>query len=373
MIEGGKLGESQSVISPAPQSFPSHKSTPVARTGTGLRSANLRSRVKQLLLATLLILSTVSPVLAEWSATTVGQLFYTDDVALFSATRRSGLDGDHSQPVLDTSETGKGKDMVFEPTLRVMKYIPSSWGETAFTARVRGFVYAVNPEFSQTSVQLEAVHAFTPQTAIRLRYYTTPSQLLGKVEEHRSGHHEHVNERLTSHIGTIRFDQHLSDHWEVQLLGRAGIRRYNEAFAQRDTFLWTIGPHLVWHMTHHAKMVLGYHYERGLAEGRHQEQFEDDTSYVHHFASVGLEVDLMEHLELELDFHYERNNWKSGMPGDERFGGHENVYLGSGRLLYQVADNASLMLTVQRSNRQQNFHQTHDHNTNVSLGVLYRF
>jgi len=57
-----------------------------------------------------------------------GALFYTDNANLFSATRRSSLDGDPSQPVLDTSPFGHGKDMVFEPNLRVMKFIPSSWG-----------------------------------------------------------------------------------------------------------------------------------------------------------------------------------------------------------------------------------------------------
>lgn len=67
-----------------------------------------------------------SPALAEWSATGGGALFYTDNANLFSATRRSSLDGDPSQPVLDTSAFGHGKDMVFEPNLRVMKFFLGS-------------------------------------------------------------------------------------------------------------------------------------------------------------------------------------------------------------------------------------------------------
>ena len=300
-------------------------------------------------------------------------MFYTDDTALFSATRHSSLDGDPSQPVLDISRTGVGSDMVFEPTIRVMKYIPSSYGKTEFVFRARGFMYAVNPEFSQANLHLEAVHAFTAATAVRLRYFTVPNQLLGLTEERRSGTDQLQDERVTSHLGSIRLDQRLSEHWEVQLFGRAGSRHYNEPFEQRNTLLWTVGPHLVWHMTHHTRMVFGYHYERGLAQGRHHPEFRDDISYVHHFAAVSLETQLMEHLELELDFHYERNNFTSGLLDDERNGGHENIFQGNGRLFYQVTDRTTLMLTVQRANRRQNFEQTHDHNTNVSAGLIYRF
>lgn len=300
-------------------------------------------------------------------------MYYTDDVALFSATRHSSLDGDPSQPVLDVSRTGFGKDMVFEPYMRLSKLIPSSWGETELSMRVRGFIYATNPEFSQTSIYLEAIHGFTPRTVLRLRYYTLPDQLLGLTDEHRHEHETLQDMRVTSHLGTVRLDHRLSDHWEVQFLARAGIRNFNDPFRQRDTLLWRVGPHLVYHMNHHARVILGYQYERGLAEGRHEVALHDDASYVHHFASIGLEADLTEHLELELDFHYERNNFTTGMPEDERFGGHENIYLGSGRLSYQLTDHTAVSLTVQRSNRRQNFLQTHDHNTNVSVGAVYRF
>lgn len=333
--------------------------------------------LKILVTGLVLLLSAVSPVFAAaphtgWSAIGGGSLFYTDDVALFSATRRSSLDGDPSQPVLDVSRTGIGKDMVFEPYVRLSKLIPSSFGETELSVRVRGFVYATNPEFSQASMYLEAIHGFTPRTVLRLRYFTAPDQLLGQTELHGS---ENILQdmRVTSHLGTIRLDHRLSEHWEIQLLGRAGIRNFNDPFVQRDTLLWRIGPHLLYHLNHHARVILGYHYERGLAEGRHEAELHDDVSYVHHFASIGIEADLMEHLELELDFHYERNNFTSGNPDDERFDGHENIFLGSGRLSYQLTDHTALTFMVQRSNRRQNFHQTHDHNTNVSLGAVYRF
>ena len=90
-----------------------------------------------LVVAAMLMLSTASPAMAEWSATAGGVLFYTDDVALFSATNRSGLDGDPSQPVLDTSSTGIGKDMVFEPEFRVGTVVPSSLGQTTFSVKAQ--------------------------------------------------------------------------------------------------------------------------------------------------------------------------------------------------------------------------------------------
>lgn len=334
------------------------------------RSASVWSMMAGL--SFLLFFGTVSPASAEWSTTGGGSFFYTDDVALFSATRRSSLDGDPSQPVLDVSRTGIGKDMVFEPYMRLSKLIPSSFGETEFSMRVRGFVYATNPEFNQGSIYLEAIHGFTPRTILRLRYFTAPDQLLGLTELHH-GSHELQDMRVTSHLGTVRLDHRLSDHWEIQFLARAGSRNFNDPFRQRDTLLWRVGPHLLYHLNHHAKVILGYQYERGLAEGRHDARLEDDASYVHHFASIGLEADLMEHLELELDFHYERNNFTTGMPHDERFGGHENIYIGSGRLSYQLTDHTALTLTVQRSNREISFYHTHDFNTNVSAGAIYRF
>jgi hypothetical protein len=81
----------------------------------------------------------------------------------------------------------------------------------------------------------------------------------------------------------------------------------------------------------------------------------------------------MPHLESELDFHYERNNWTSGLPDDERNGEHENVSQGTGRLLYQVTDRTGLTLFVQRVNHRGNVHQTVNHNTNVVVGVIHRF
>ena len=54
-----------------------------------------------------------------WSLEGQGILFYTDDVGLFSATRRLSRDGDPTQPAIDSKLTDKGPDMVFEPMANI--------------------------------------------------------------------------------------------------------------------------------------------------------------------------------------------------------------------------------------------------------------
>jgi hypothetical protein len=113
------------------------------------------------------------------------------------------LDGDPSEPVLENSVIGKGKDMVYEPSLRVMKFIPSSFGQTLFTAKVRGFVYAVNPEFNETGIYLDGSHAFNAGTALRSRFYSSPDQLLGQTEVDHGGFTGLQDVRVTSTIGSV--------------------------------------------------------------------------------------------------------------------------------------------------------------------------
>ena len=317
------------------------------------------------------VLAGALPARAQWSVSTDGTLFYTDDVALFSATRRLNLDSDPTQPVLDTSLTGKGSDMVFEPGVRVRKAFLSQWGQTELSFRGNAFVYAVNPAFNHGSLGVEMLQKFAPDTRIRLRYYTTPNLLLGSHENSRTGSVQ--DERVTSHIGSVRLERELSEAWEVRLLGRYGARVYNDAFAERDSTFWTIGPHVAWHINRRVAFLLGYHYERGLAEGRNQPQFRDDTSYINHYVSFELEAEVTERLSLQLGVHFERNIWTTGIPGDERNGGHEDIRQGELTLRYSVTSHLGLLFGFQRSERKQSFEHQVVHNTNVSVGVSYVF
>ncbi|HSA61625.1 MAG TPA: hypothetical protein VLE03_05250 [Nitrospiraceae bacterium] len=317
------------------------------------------------------LLAVTSPASADWSVTAGGYLFYTDDVALFSATRRLNLHGDPTQPALDTSLTGKGSDMVFEPDLSVGRSFDSSWGRTDLLVKAQGFIFTLNPQFNQASAGIEILHAFTPKTAIRLRYYTAPDQLLGENEDRLT--HTLTEERVTSHIGSFRFEQRLSENVEVRLLGRVGSRIYNQAFSQRDTTFWTIGPHLAWRVREGVKLVLGYHYERGVADGREQPQLKDDVSYINNYVTAGIEAELTRRLSLELGVHYERNDWTSSLGGDERNGTNEKVFQGEIMFLYRLTEQTGLTVGFQRSNRRQSFESESVYNTNVSVGATYRF
>ncbi|WP_455243932.1 hypothetical protein, partial [Petrachloros mirabilis] len=207
-------------------------------------------------------------------------LFYTDDVGIFSATRRLSRDGDPTQPALDTRLTEKGSDVVFEPMMTVGKTFSNSLGTTELSLRGQGFVFADQTKYSHGTIRLQVLHGLSDATRVRLRYYYAPNLFLGDNEDRRPGSQGLTGESVTSHIWSTRFERNLTQDIEVSLLGRYGLRRYNEAFAHRDTNFWTVGPHLDWRLSHRVKLGLAYHYERGLADGRKLAQFEDDVSYV---------------------------------------------------------------------------------------------
>lgn len=316
-----------------------------------------------------LLLSMASPVSAELKVTGQGILFYTDDLGIFSATRRLSRDGDPTQPALDTRLTNKGADMVFEPQVDVAQSFANRYGTTTLDLRGQGFVFTDNSRFNHGTIRLQGVHELSPETRFRLRYYYAPNQYLGDNEERRSGMLNLTAETLTSHIWSARFERTLTPGVEVRLLARYGLRRYNENFSHRDTDFWTIGPHVDWKIASRVKLGLSYHYERGLAEGRHQPQFQDDVSYVNHYASADLEFEVAERLTLLTAFHYERNNWTSGIPGDERRGAHETIYQGEAILVRRLNDATNVFLGVQRSNRRQSFEEEGVKNTNVGAGL----
>jgi hypothetical protein len=158
----------------------------------------------------------------------------------------------------------------------------------------------------------------------------------------------------------------------VHLLGRVGSRNYNEAFAQRDTTFWTIGPHLDWRVTERFKLFLGYHYERGLADGRNQPQFEDDTSYVNHYVALGFEAKVAERLEMEFGLHFERNNWTSTIAGMNATAARED-FPGEMLFKYQALRNNLSDGGFSARHRSQSFEHEVVYNTNVSVGATYRF
>lgn len=313
------------------------------------------------------------PVQAEVSVNGTATLFWTDDIGIFSATRRLSRDGDPTQPALDTRLTDKGSSIVFEPQLTVSDSFKNGLGTLHLDLLGQGFIFSEDARFNQGMLRLQAVQSISPQTRLRLRYSFVPDQFLGENEDRRPGQVGLTEERVTSHIWSVRMEHAVTEELEVKLLGRYGLRRYNEAFAQRDTNFFTIGPHVDWRLSHRVTLGLGYHYERGLADGRNEPELEDDVSYVNHYATAELDIELMDRLSLLMGAHYERNNWTSGIPGDERKGGHENIVQGEMILIRQVSEHVRVFGGFQRSTRKQSFEADSVKNTNIGIGVSGSF
>src|SRR5262245_4782775 len=217
---------------------------------------------------------------AEWTVQGTGILFWTDDIGIFSATRRLSRDGDPTQPALDSNLTDKGSSVVFEPQLSVSTSLHNRLGTLELSARGQGFIFTEDARFNQGMLRLQAVQSFPHETRLRLRYEYVPDQFLGDNEDRHPGQMGLAEERLTSNIFSARIEHNFTPDLEVKLLGRFGMRRYNEAFAERDLNFWTIGPHMEWRISPRVKLGFGYHYERGLADGRNQPELEDDGSYI---------------------------------------------------------------------------------------------
>ncbi len=339
--------------------------------------ARWRMKVTILLISCVIVtgslLGLVSPIRAEWSGEVKSYLYGTDDAALFSATRRLSLGQDPTQPALDDAVFGVGADMVYEPDFQVNNEFETQWGRTELNARTQGFIFAIHPEFNHGSLGLRAKQHFTPNTAFMLRYFFGPNLLLGENEAKRSETEELAEERVTTHFLSAVFEQQLAEHWKGRILGRYGVRLYNEAFSQRDTQFWTIGPHVDWQITHRVELTLGYHYEVGVADGRNEPQFQDDVGYINHFFSGELGVELTERWEMEFGLHYERNNWTSDLPGDVRNGEHEDVFQGDFILIYALSDAAHMRAGVQRQHRKESFEEHPVTGTNVWVGAQLEF
>lgn len=308
-----------------------------------------------------------------WSLEGHGTLFYTDDVGLFSATRRLSRDGDPTQPAIDSNLTDQGSDMVFEPMANITRSSTNNLGRLDLNVQGQGFVFTENPQFNHGTLRLQATQGLSSSTRAQARFYYAPDQFLGNNEERQSGQRLLSAERFTSYIWSTRLIHDVTPDLSLRLLGRYGMRRYNESFSERDTNFWTIGPHVDWRVAPKIKLGFSYHYERGLAEGRNQPQFEDDTSYGNHYLSADVDVEFTERLSLLTAFHFEHNIWTSGLAGDERNGAYENIYQGEVFLTYRLTESLQGFGGVQHSSRKESFESHSIKNTNVGIGLSARF
>ncbi|GJL54933.1 MAG: hypothetical protein NPIRA02_20650 [Nitrospirales bacterium] len=323
----------------------------------------------RLTLLVLLIMGT--PAWAEWKVEGEGNVFYTDDVALFSASQRLSLQEDPTQPVIDT--TDQGDDVVFEPAISLGRSFQPSWGDVELTVRAQGYVFADHSEFNHGTYGAQITQALPAETLLRLRYHYGPNLFVGKNREKRTGNELLVEERVTTHFGTAELEHDVRETLMVRLLGRYGHRSYNQVFKQRDTNFWTVGTHAIWEIIPGVELVLGYHYERTLADGRKRPELEDDISSFIHYVVAELEVEVTEKTAVKLAFDFERTNYTTGIPDDERRDGSENIYQGEIEVRHAIHENIDLLVAYLRGQRKFSFEDRQAIINTVWIGSAFRF
>ena len=163
-----------------------------------------------------------------------------------------------------------------------------------------------------------------------------PNQFLGPNFERRTGNTLIQEERVSPHTWRTELEHRVNESWTLTLIGRYGLRYYNAAFAERDTKLWTVGSQVGYVVNPRMAVSLGYLYERGLADGRGNVQFNDDVSYRLHAVSAGMDLTLIESLSLNLGYIYRRKNFTSELFGDTHLNRHDDSHLGMAEFRYRL-------------------------------------
>ncbi|MDJ0848508.1 MAG: hypothetical protein QNK04_09030 [Myxococcota bacterium] len=315
----------------------------------------------------------------EWRIDFENNFYYTDDAALFSSTRRTAKDQDPTQPVLDFDLAEQGSDFVYEPALELKKTFSVRGRGGAMRVRTQGFVFARNPEYNHPSLAVEVALDPSEKARIYTRYFFISDLFLGDNEvRFPEGEEEEpelfAEEVLDTHFWAVGLRYALHERVAATAFGRVGIRRYDEPFRQRDTNFYAGGLHLHFELGERVDLTLGFHYERGLADGRNgsERALRDDISYHNYFLTSEIEVELMPRLGLELALHYERNDWTTNIRGDERNGEHEDQFQGDIAFLYDLTEIFDLAVGFQGVHRKESF-EDGLRNINAWLGVRATF
>ena len=308
---------------------------------------------------------------AEWSAVTEAKTIFTDNVFELSASRRLAFSEDPSQPV--RVSVGQPSDVVWEPSIDVRRTTTSSLGTTQISFKADGFLYTNNPAFNHGDYRFQVQQQVATNTSVQFRYRYVPNLFLGPNIERHSGNQLIQEERVTEHVWRMQVEQKLNDRWTAMLLGRYGLRLYNEVFSERDTKFYSVGPSVRFQTFPWMALTLDYIYERGLADGRNEPQFRDDVSYHQHFMSFGTLFTITEQVSLEFNYVYRLKLFTSAIVGDPFNGTVDQLHQGTAQILYKLSPAIQLALGFQRTQRSSDLDSRNFFNTNVSLGLQYRF
>lgn len=326
----------------------------------------------------LLFTSHLSLAQAEWSGNINFNTFYTDDIGLFSVTRRLSLEEDPTQPIVD--EPNQGSDFIYEPSAQINWSTENELGEFQISAIASGYIFQDHSDYSHGSFELELEQNLSETSKIKVLYDFIPRLFLGKNELHTNSHShskEHhgieEDEMLDNHIWAIHLEQKLTDNLILRALVRYGIRDYEQPFSHRDTQFFTVGPHLEWIITPDIELLVGYHFERGYTDHAKTIKHQDDIGYLNHFASAELKIRVLPQLFMNIIFDYEHNDYTSTYENDIHHDGNENVYQGEIELIYELTEATSLTVGWQHGNRKFNYETKNVHNNNVWIGAEYHF
>lgn len=308
---------------------------------------------------------------AEWSATAETRAIYTSDVYQLSSSRRLALSQDPSQPTV--TRVDRPSDVVWTPTIDVRRTSASRFGDTELSFRAEGYLYTDHSIFNHGDYRFQVKQMVSSDTSLLVRYRYVPNLFLGPRAERQSGLNLVEDERVTSHIWRLQLEHRLAESSVVTLVGRYGLRFYNNAFSERDTNLWTVGPQLRQQVRPWLTLTLAYLYERGLADGRNEPQFKDDISYYQHFVSAGTAFQLSRSLSLDLTYVYRYKGFTSGIVGDSNRGLNDVSNQGTAEFRYLLTDTAAATLGYQHEQRTSNMAVRDFKVTNTWLGLQYRF
>jgi len=328
-----------------------------------------------LLFISLIVSNTVN---AKWSGGADLSAYYTDDVGLFSVTRRLSLEEDPTQPIVD--EPNQGSGFVYEPRTNISWDTENHLGEFRVSLDAGGYIFQSHSDYSHAFYQFSVDQELTETTKIKLFYDFMPNLFIGKntfPQEHHSeseDHDEHeADERLDNHILAMHLEHQLTEQLILRALVRYGIRSYDQPFSHRDTQFFTIGPHLEWTITPDIELLVGYHFERGYTDQNESIQYQDDIGYINHYASAELKIHLLPNLVLNAIFDYEHNDFTSPFEHDIHHGGHENVYQGELELLYELTESTTLKAGWQHGNRKFSYESHSVRNNNAWIGAEFHF
>ena len=306
-----------------------------------------------------------------WSAIAEQKVLYTNNAFQLSSARRLSLAEDPSQPT--NVQVDKPSDVVWEPSVDLRRTSSNRLGNLEISTKAHGFIFTDHSALNHGNYRIQVRQALSPETSVLFRYRYVPNLFLGPNFERRSGTRSVQDERVTSHIWRAQVERALSDVVSTTMTARFGLRLYNDVFAERDTFFYTLGPQMDYAVRPNLTLSLGYLYERGLADGRGDTRFNDDISYRQHFVSSGGEFRLAPKLSLNLQYAFRRKNFTSDLAGDTHLGRRDTTHQGTAELRYAFSDSTGITLGFQHAQRTSNVATKDFNDTNTSLGIQHRF